>query len=60
MAKPVVSCPWKAERREERLAELRTLEASATAAEPVLFVDEVEIDLNPKIGRDWMAKGKQR
>ncbi|MGC4070842.1 MAG: IS630 family transposase [Polyangiaceae bacterium] len=60
MAKPVVSCPWKAERREERLAELRTLEASATAAEPVLFVDEVDIDLNPKIGRDWMAKGQQR
>jgi transposase len=59
-AKPVVSCPWKADKREERLAEIRALEASASAREPVLFEDEVDINLNPKIGRDWMLRGTQR
>lgn len=60
VARPIVSCPWKADKREERLAEIRALEAQATAAEPVLFADEVDINLNPKIGRDWMLKGTQR
>ena len=59
-AKPVVSCPWKADKREARLAEIRALESSATSREPVLFEDEVDINLNPKIGRDWMLRGKQR
>ena len=26
----------------------------------VLFEDEVDIKLNPKIGRDWMLRGTQR
>jgi transcriptional regulator with XRE-family HTH domain len=59
-AKPIVSCPWKADKREERLAEIRELEANATAREPVLFEDEVDINLNPKVGRDWMLRGTQR
>jgi transposase len=60
VALPIVSCPWKSDKREERLAEVRALEAQATATEPVLFADEVDINLNPKIGRDWMLKGTQR
>src|SRR6185312_7567813 len=28
--------------------------------EPVLYSDEVDIHLNPKIGRDWMLRGHQR
>lgn len=60
MAKPIVSCPWKSDKRKERLAEISALEEGATAVEPVLFVDEVDINLNPKIGRDWMLKGTQR
>jgi len=59
-AKPVVSCPWKADKREERLAEMRVLETNASVREPVLFEDEVDINLNPKIGRDWMLRGTQR
>ena len=50
--KPIVLCPWKRDVREARLAELRALEAGATAAEPVLYSDEVDVHLNPKIGRD--------
>ena len=60
MPKPVVLCPWKRDAREAKLAELRALEARATVAEPVLYSDEVDVHLNPKIGRDWMLPGQQR
>jgi transposase len=58
--KPVVLCPWPRDARERRLAEIRRLEARASATEPVLYSDEVDIHLNPKIGRDWMLRGQQR
>ena len=60
MPKPVVLCPWKRDAREHRLIELRALEARASATEPVLYSDEVDVHLNPKIGRDWMLPGQQR
>ncbi len=60
MPKPIVLCPWKRDARETRLAEIRALEKSASATEPVLYVDEVDVHLNPRIGRDWMLPGKQR
>lgn len=59
-AKPIVLCPWPRERRERVLAAIRRLEARATADEPVLYSDEVDINLNPRIGRDWMLRGRQR
>jgi transposase len=58
--KPVVLCPWPRDARERRLAEIRRLEARASADEAVLYSDEVDIHLNPKIGRDWMLRGQQR
>jgi transposase len=58
--KPIVLCPWPREKRERVLAELRALEAAASAEQPVLYSDEVDIHLNPKIGRDWMLRGQQR
>jgi transposase len=60
MPKPTVCCPWKRDAREARLAEIRALEERASATEPVLYSDEVDIHLNPKIGRDWMLPGQQR
>src|SRR6202789_1455601 len=60
MPKPVVLCPWKRDARLARLAEIRALEKRASAAEPVLYSDEVDVHLNPKIGRDWMLPGQQR
>jgi len=59
-AKPVVLCPWKRDQRLARLEELRQVEEGATVDEPVLYEDEVDIHLNPKIGRDWMLRGHQR
>ncbi len=58
--KPVVLCPWSRDARERRLKEIRRLEERASPSEPVLYVDEVDIHLNPRIGRDWMLRGYQR
>jgi len=60
LPKPVVLCPWRRDARLRRLREIRALEARASAAEPVLHADEVDIHLNPRIGRDWMLRGQQR
>ena len=60
LPKPVVLCPWPRDARLRRLAQLRRLETRACAAEPVLYSDEVDVHLNPKIGRDWMLPGQQR
>lgn len=58
--KPIVLCPWPRDARERVLAGIRTLERRASAEEPVLYADEVDIHLNPKIGKDWMLRGQQR
>ena len=42
------------------MAEIHALEVGASAEEPVLYSDEVDIHLNPKIGCDWMLRGEQR
>ena len=60
MPKPTVACPWDSARRKRVLARLRRLARTATAAEPVFFEDEMDVHLNPKIGRDWMPKGHRR
>lgn len=58
--RPIVACPWKARRRQRRIAEIRRLVSAATDRDVVVFVDEVDIHLNPKIGPDWMLPGVQR
>jgi transposase len=58
--KPVVECPWPPLMRERRVAEIHSLVGRATRREPVFYVDEVDIHLNPKIGFDWMLPGTQR
>ena len=60
MPKPIVLCPWPRDARERVLAEIRRLESRASSEEPVLYSDEVDIHLNPKLGRDWMLRGRQR
>jgi transposase len=60
LPKPVVLCPWRRDARLRRLAQIRRIEQHASAEEPVLYSDEVDVHLNPKIGRDWMLRGEQR
>jgi transposase len=58
--KPIVKCPWKKVRRTRRLREIERLVANLPAGEVVLFLDEVDIHLNPKIGPDWTKRGQQK
>ena len=58
--KPFVACPWNSLRRKRKIAALRRLARNATASEPVFFEDEMDVHLNPKIGRDWMLPGHRR
>lgn len=58
--KPIVLCPWPKGRRLRLLRKIRQLERQASVTEPVLYADEVDIHLNPKIGCDWMLPGQQR
>lgn len=58
--KPIVGCPWKKRRRIRRIREIERLVSSVRADEVVVYADEVDIHLNPKIGADWMLSGTQK
>lgn len=58
--KPIVDCPWKKARKTRRIRALQRLIATLPKDEVILYVDEVDIHLNPKIGPDWMARGTQK
>lgn len=58
--KPVVGCPWKERRRKRRLRKLQRLLETLPDDEVLLYADEVDIDLNPKIGPDYMLRGTQK
>jgi transposase len=58
--KPTVGCPWPKAAKEKRLEEIRQAIEERKAGEVATYVDEVDIHLNPKIGPDWMNRGKQK
>jgi len=58
--KPIVDCPWPKARKTRRLNEIRRLREALLPGEVVLYVDEADIHLNPKIGDDWMLRGQQK
>ena len=58
--KPIVNCPWRKSRRLRRLRAIRQLIDNLARGEVVLYVDEVDIHLNPKTGPDWTPAGKQK
>lgn len=61
--RPVVSCPWPKARKNRRMRDIRRVAKKASSrskGEPVVYVDEVDIHLNPKVGLDWMNYGPQR
>ena len=58
--KPIVGCPWPKARRLRRLRQIRKLVELRRRGEVVVYVDEVDIHLNPKIGPDWMLRGQQK
>jgi len=59
-ARARVLCPWPQARRKRHLREIRKMLSNLDAGEEAFYLDEVDIDLNPKIGPDWMLPGQQR
>jgi transposase len=45
--------------RERKLAALRALLDGLPADETAVFMDEVDVSLNPKVGCQWMKRGEQ-
>lgn len=58
--RPTVKCPWSKRRRERRVWALRALMEHPPPGHVVVAEDEADIDLNAKIGYDWMLRGEQK
>lgn len=58
--RPRVACPWPKARQETRLKAVDRLVRTCPADDVVVYEDEVDIHLNPKIGLDWMNRGQQK
>src|SRR5262249_31736817 len=58
--KRVVGCPWPEAKKRRRLRRLRRLVRGCPPGEVVVYADEVDIHLNPKVGPDYMLPGTQK
>ena len=60
MARPTVACPWAPAAKGRRVRAIERLLATLAPGEEAFYEDEVDIHLNPRIGRDWMVPGEQK
>ena len=58
--KPTVACPWSEPANRSKLQHFLRLIEKLPKGEVVVYEDEVDIHLNPKIGLDWMVRGQQK
>lgn len=58
--RPTVGCPWPKRRRNKRLAEIRGVLEALPKGHVAVYLDEVDVHLNPKVGLDWMNRGTQK
>ena len=58
--RPTVGCPWPKRRRNKRLMEIERALDALGPGEVAVYLDEVDVHLNPKIGLDWMNRGTQK
>lgn len=58
--KPIVCCPLSPRHKRRRLRAIKQLIANLPPDEVVVYEDEADVHLNPKIGIDWMARGQQK
>jgi len=59
-SRPVVHCPWSRGRKRARLRAIKRQLASVGPGDVAYYEDEVDIHLNPRIGRDWMLPRQQK
>lgn len=45
---------------QEKMAQIEAALARCNAANPVFYEDEIDIDLNPKLGAGWMFRAQQK
>ena len=55
-----VCCPWPKRRKNRRMGEIRSVLGNLGPGHVAVYLDEVDVHLNPKIGLDWMNRGKQK
>ena len=55
----IVLCPWRSARRKRRLRQICKHLVHLSPDEQGFYVDEVDIDLNPRFGPDWMLPNQQ-
>jgi transposase len=60
MARPTVACSWGSRAQARRVRVIERQLARLPAGEEAFYEDEVDIHLNPRIGRDWMLPGAQK
>ena len=60
MARPTVLCPWSKRRKSRRVRRILKVIGNLPAGQVAYYEDEVDIHLNPCIGRDWMLPGRQK
>jgi transposase len=58
--RPTVGCPWSKAAKTRRLNVIGQAIAGMGSREVAVYLDEVDIHLNPKIGPDYMNRGKQK
>jgi transposase len=60
MARPTVACPWSKGRKTRRVNRIRKVIERLPESEIAFYEDELDVHLNPRIGRDWMLRGQQK
>jgi len=58
--KPTALCPWSRARKNRRMALVRALVDTLPPDEACVWEDEADLDLNPRVGFDYMLCGTQR
>ena len=58
--RPRVNCPWPERQKQRRLSEIRAVLDRLPPDGAAVYLDEVDVHLNPKIGPDWMNRGTQK
>lgn len=58
--KPDAPCPWSERARKTRMKMIHALIETLPADQACVWEDEADVDLNPRIGLDYMLPGTQR
>jgi transposase len=58
--KPEAPCPWSENARKKRMKMIHGLIDTLPPDQACVWEDEADLDLNPRIGFDWMLPGTQR